>query len=396
MTEHPLVVLESHPVQYHAPVYRAVQAMGVPVHVIYGSDFSVAGYRDAEFGAAVSWGTGLLDGYESTVLHSARAGSAASAEAVRGEGLRQAVKSARPGAILVTGYTSRYDRAAIAAGLVSRRPLLFRAETTDHALVRSAVRSWGRDVVLRPFYGRAARCLYIGTHSRNHYLRLGVPENRLVRSPYCVDTTPFETDEAARERLRVQTRNSLDIPADRPVLLFSGKLSHRKGVDLLVDAARLISARQPLTVLFLGDGEERAALAARAACEPTVDVRFAGFKGQQDMSPYFHAADALVLPSRFSETWGLVVNEALHHGLPAIISDGVGSAPDLVVPGETGEIVESDSAAALAGGIERWLGWRRESVEARERCRAQVASYTVEEAARGIAAAYGSVLSAGS
>ena len=46
-----LAVIESHPVQYHAPVYRAVQRdFGVPVTAIYGSDFSVAGYRDREFG----------------------------------------------------------------------------------------------------------------------------------------------------------------------------------------------------------------------------------------------------------------------------------------------------------------------------------------------------------
>ena len=46
-----LAVIETHPIQYHAPVYRAVQSeFGISVTAIYGSDFSVVGYRDQEFG----------------------------------------------------------------------------------------------------------------------------------------------------------------------------------------------------------------------------------------------------------------------------------------------------------------------------------------------------------
>jgi hypothetical protein len=47
-----LAVIETHPIQYHAPVYRLLQSKyGVPVTAIYGSDFSVSRYHDAEFGA---------------------------------------------------------------------------------------------------------------------------------------------------------------------------------------------------------------------------------------------------------------------------------------------------------------------------------------------------------
>ena len=105
---------------------------------------------------------------------------------------------------------------------------------------------------------------------------------------------------------------------DDRVLLFSGKLSWRKGVDLFVQAAQALPpARRAHTVLaFLGDGllqEELRHLAARA---PEVRALFLGFQNQHQLSRYYHAADLLVLPSRESETWGLVVNEALHHGVP--------------------------------------------------------------------------------
>ena len=51
-----LAVIETHPIQYHAPLYRLLeQRFGVPVTAIYASDFSVRGYRDAEFGATFAW-----------------------------------------------------------------------------------------------------------------------------------------------------------------------------------------------------------------------------------------------------------------------------------------------------------------------------------------------------
>ena len=70
-----LVVIETHPVQYHAPVYRELQkSCGIPVTAIYGSDFSVAGYRDREFGATFAWDTDLLAGYTSVFLERVAAG----------------------------------------------------------------------------------------------------------------------------------------------------------------------------------------------------------------------------------------------------------------------------------------------------------------------------------
>jgi glycosyltransferase involved in cell wall biosynthesis len=112
-----------------------------------------------------------------------------------------------------------------------------------------------------------------------------------------------------------------------------------------------------------------------------------GFKNQKALSPFYHCADLLALPSRFGETWGLVVNEALHHGMPAIVSDAVGCAPDLIEPGATGEVFEANSMQLLASAIQRAL--RLVGLpEIRKTCRNKVAGYAVEKAAEGIARAY--------
>lgn len=72
-----LLILSTHPIQYQAPVYRALQTQfDIPTTVIYGSDFSVAGYHDREFGTQFAWDTDLLSGYSAVFLSRVAEGGA--------------------------------------------------------------------------------------------------------------------------------------------------------------------------------------------------------------------------------------------------------------------------------------------------------------------------------
>jgi glycosyltransferase involved in cell wall biosynthesis len=385
-----LAVIQTHPVQYQAPVYRVLQTeFGIPVTAIYGSDFSVAGYHDEEFNQTFAWDTDLMSGYQPLFLSRVAEGGARAFEEVSARGLERALRQVAPRATLVCGYSPRFHQLALYHAWRARRPILFRAETTDQAKPRRLAKSWLRDRALRTIYSGCSRLLYVGQRSYEHYKRLGCPDTKLVFSPYCVDTSPFQSDEASRARLRAASRAAMGIAANQTVALFSGKLSSRKGADLLIAAVQQLTAeqREDWVVVFVGNGEDRNLLVELARRPPSIQVVFAGFHNQTQLSSFYHAADLLVLPSRHRETWGLVVNEALHHGLPAVVSQAVGCAPDLIRPAVTGEIFETGSVDGLA----RALGRARELVgraEVRELCRAAVADYTVHAAAIGIAAAY--------
>jgi glycosyltransferase involved in cell wall biosynthesis len=214
----------------------------------------------------------------------------------------------------------------------------------------------------------------------------------LVFSPYAVDTSAFQTEEKDRLRLRGSTRKGLGVKEGQILLLFSGKFIPRKAPDLLLYAVKRLprEVRARMGVVFLGDGELREELKALAKAPPPVDAHFVGFQNQTQISPYFHASDILVLPSR-SEPWGLVVNEALHHGLPVVVSDAVGCAPDLVESGVNGYVFETDSLSGLASCLVQALKFENQPV-AREKCRRKVGGYSIESAARGIKAAYCSIL----
>lgn len=385
-----LVVVETHPVQYHAPVYRlAQQEFNVPVTVIYGSDFSVAGYHDAEFGAAFKWDTDLLSGYDARFLATVAKGGGRAAGAVTTRGLGAALRAIRPAAILLLGYSPRFYQTAFWTSWRGGAPLLFRGETNEQARARSGVKQLVRAAALRKFYARFAALLYIGELSRAHFRQMGAPDARLVFSPYCVDTAPFQLDDTARAELRAQTRRALGLAETQRVILFSGKLAPRKAPDVLVNAVKQLpdAQRDNLTLLWLGDGALRESLARAGETAPRVDMRFVGFQNQTALSRFYHASDVLALPSRASETWGLVVNEALHHGLPCIVSDRVGCAPDLIEPGVTGEIFPADDAAALAHALARILS-RSERDAMRAACLERISHYSARRAAQGIAEAY--------
>jgi len=389
-----LAIVETHPVPYHAPVYRELQkSWGIPVTAIYGSDFSVAGYRDREFGATFAWDTDLLSGYSSIFLDRVVDGGAGSDAEVTTHGLREALRRAKPDAVMVLGYNPRFHRQAFFSARRLGCPILFRGETTDHAQSRGALKSWAREKALRWLYQRCAKLLYVGQRSLEHYRRYGCPADKLVFSPYCVDVTPFQYDEAARGRFRAATRSTLGVRGDKKVIVFSGKLSMRKGPDLLLRAIKQLPAetRDRMVVVFLGSGELQQALQALAKQSPAVSVHFLGFQNQTQLSPYYHAADLLALPSVVSETWGLVVNDALHHGLPCLVSTAVGCAPDLVESGVTGEVFATGSEASLADAIVKALPLT-ESNEVRVKCREKVGGYTIEKAAEGIARAYSAVV----
>ena len=108
-------------------------------------------------------------------------------------------------------------------------------------------------------------------------------------------------------------------------LLYSGRLTAAKGVDVLVDALGRVTA--PVHVHIAGDGPERASLEARARRQGVADrLTFHGWVPNRDLWNLLQTADAFVHPGRWPEPCSRSVLEALALGVPAIVSD-VGGPP---------------------------------------------------------------------
>jgi glycosyltransferase involved in cell wall biosynthesis len=125
-------------------------------------------------------------------------------------------------------------------------------------------------------------------------------------------------------------------------------------------------------------------------------VTFAGFLNQTEIVGAYVAADCLVLPSDTGETWGLVVNEAMACGIPAIVSDQVGCGPDLVSDGVTGATFPMGDVDALAKRLIDLSG-NPSALRAMggAACERVTSHYSVERAVEGTMAAIGAVMARG-
>ncbi|MCS4044989.1 glycosyltransferase involved in cell wall biosynthesis [Salinibacter ruber] len=384
-----LAVIHTHPIQYLAPLYHEVQQRGVSVTAIYGSDFSIAGYEDEEFGTSVSWDVDLLSGYNAHFLDRKKRGGPSAPEETNVKGLWQALNEVEPTAIMLSAYYPWFHSlASLTSALYARKSkrrvrLLLRAETTDHAEHRGGLKQTARDTFLLLFYSLFDHFLYIGERSKNHYQRFNIDSERLSFSPYSVNIDVFQEGESEREEMRDGVRDDFWIEGDTFTILFVGKMSERKGVDVLVKALGGMDAKEEIALMFVGEGPLKEELRHQARQEG-VQVHFAGFQNQEDLSRFYHASDTLVLPSRRGETWGLVVNEALHHGIPAIVSDQVGCATDLIESGRTGEVFRSEDPKDLRQAISKVKSEYERAGEHREEVRQFVEAYSIEASAKGI------------
>ena len=174
--------------------------------------------------------------------------------------------------------------------------------------------------------------------------------------------------------------------------MFCGKLSPRKNPGLILEAVKGLDSSKHANffILLVGDGELRPKLENEAK-RLNIPLKHVGFKKQYELSPFYHASDLLVLPSKFGETWGLVVNEALHHGVPAVVTNTVGCADDLIVSGLTGEVFKNGDSFSLGNSLVNAVKLTR-ILEIRIKCKQKVSEYSVENAAKGIGYAYSRIV----
>lgn len=352
-----LAWISTHPIQYQAPLLRQIAACpDIELTALFFSDFSTRSFVDPEFNRTIQWDTPLLEGYRSEFLP----GTGAQVSTIktfkpRVVGLAERLTKANFDAVLVQGW--QHYGMLKAAWLAKRAGLqvLMRCEATDHVASSTGLKGKVREAAVSFLLSKVDKCLAIGTRNREFYLRRGFKAENIGSMPYCVDNDHFRQKAEATDVAALRAELGLD--ATRPVILYASKLMRRKFPDHLLQAYAQLPVPRPY-LLYVGDGELRAALEIEVAAQQLTDVKFLGFRNQSELPAYYALADIFVLPS-INETWGLVINEAMNAGCAIISTDQVGSAVDLVQDGKNGYVLKAGDIAALTTALSSCLDKER-------------------------------------
>lgn len=328
-----IIFINSHPIQYFAPLYKKMTEEGLDVEVWYGSDESIKGEKDRQFGVKVKWDIPLVEGYRHRFFknYSWTPSIYNGFFGLLNLGILKALWKSPKSLVIIHGWGYAISVLAIIwAKLIGHQVALRGESPLNQELLKSPQSRILKRIFLQYFlFCFIDRFLYIGKQNKAYYQFYGVKNQNLVFTPYAVDNERFQ--KAACELLprKIELRKELDLPVDAKIILFSGKYIHKKRpMDLLQAYAALELSDKAL--VMVGEGELRPQMEQFIAANQLKDVFLTGFVNQSEIVKYYAIADVFVMSSGDGETWGLSTNEAMNFGLPLVISDLVGCAEDLV------------------------------------------------------------------
>jgi glycosyltransferase involved in cell wall biosynthesis len=224
--------------------------------------------------------------------------------------------------------------------------------------------------MLRRLTARFADAAVSNGEEGNSYLRdvIGMPRDKVLCHPCQVPDLSLLcsiTDEVRLPQIR------------RPVFLYVGSISPRKGWRYLIDAARLLvdQGLRNFSVVFAGSGEQDQEMRAAVTEHQLQDiVHQVGFVPYHNLGPYYRSADVFITPSR-ADTWGVAVLEAMAFGKPVLCSKYVGTR-QMVSQGENGFIFDPFDAVQLAGYMAKFIRDRSLAETLGARSLEKIAPYT--------------------
>lgn len=219
---------------------------------------------------------------------------------------------------------------------------------------------WAKLPVFRRFFSHSTRSIDVLTYLGQFTRRAMAPV--IHSSCLMVQIAPGISIDHFKPGLKsMELITELELEG-RQVLISVGRLVHRKGQDKLLEALPQILLRHPNVVLLLvGVGPRQKKLKQLVRRNGLEDyVRFIGRINYKELPEYFRLGDLFVMPSRSRlaglevEGLGIVYLEASASGI-AVLAGASGGAPDAVIPGKTGEIVDGTSMSEIALAISELL-----------------------------------------
>ena len=213
----------------------------------------------------------------------------------------------------------------------------------------------------RVFYKEFVKILFVrncdaynvyGTKSRDYLSKLGAKEDKIFIVGNNTDNDFYYNETAKWRRVRDHLIKEFGIPKKN--FLYIGRFSEEKNIFFMLDAFKqAVGDNKGWGMILIGNGPQKGEVEHYIKKFNLENVFMPGFQQKEEIPQYLAVSDVFILPS-ISETWGLVVNEAMAAGLPVLVSRKCGCYPDIVKDGENGfsfDPFDKDELVGLMKGI---------------------------------------------
>lgn len=260
--------------------------------------------------------------------------------------IRKKLNELNPDVVMAGALAFQSGSGALKWKALTGRPVII----FDDARPEDVKRSWLINTIKKIFYGNVDAVLCPAHSHTMGFTAWGLKDEEIFYGVDVVDNKLFEKNDTSKRK-----RSYIDI-APQPYLLAVGRQIEKKNWSGLLNAFINFKNEFPgssLNLVFIGDGPLHQSLVDSAEAAKRADVVFLPFVQQDRLIKYYHQVRGLVLPSRYGETWGLVVNEAMAAGLPVLVSRECGCAQTLVSEGMNGWTFDPDNLEELSASIRK-------------------------------------------
>ena len=259
--------------------------------------------------------------------------------------LKKKLEEFQPDVIFIYGYSLNVMRRAKSWAASHGAAIALISDSNEFDKKRNGVSEY-----IKSLYVSGMDAAFVGGTSSSLYIqKLGIPEVRIVMGYDVVDNEFFCRQAQLTRVMKTQAQQKWNLPEN--YFLFVGRLIKEKNLHRLLEAYGSYAKTQasPWSLVICGDGPDRQELqdfAAKLPGQLIKNILFYGHIKQPEIIDFYSYAACLVLPS-VSETWGLVVNEAMACSLPILVSNQCGCAADLVANDCNGWRVDPTSGNQL-------------------------------------------------
>ena len=372
-----LLVFVGNPTQYHSPIFRKLSdALEGKIQVMYGDEIGARPFFNPEVNSIVKWDVPLLSGFPYKIFENWASSERKGFLSRNNPKMFAHVLFSPATHVLLHGYDTLSSWYVYGAAKISGKKILWRGETVRRTVNVISAKSLVKQTILPLYFRGVHKILWSCLNNLDQLSTYAVKaDHKFVRFPCAVDNEFFYTrqlDADGRENARLDH----GIAINDMVIVTCSRLTERKKTRLILEAMSKMTSKE-VTLVIVGDGPLRQSLES-LAIKLGVRVKITGFVGQREVANYLALSDVFCLLSDYDAS-PKALNEAMNFSLAMLVSNGVGTARDLVRVNQNGYVFESDSVENLVLWLDGWSLDPKSRIRAGQCNKEILADYTIEE-----------------